>query len=248
MLCDTNGGTLPAEVTAIVTAATKVVPGDHLGIHAHDDTGHAVANSLAAVLAGARQIQGTLNGIGERCGNANLVSLIPTLKLKPAFAALVDIGIDDAALATLTHVSRAFDELLNRAPNRHAPYVGASAFATKAGIHASALVKDPKTYEHVPPRDRRQPPPRPRLRPGRQVEPDRRAGPARARGRPRRPPPRRPARRGQGARGARLRLRGRRRLCSNSSPAARSAACRTISPCRVSASWSSAATTRWANW
>jgi 2-isopropylmalate synthase len=151
VLCDTNGGTLPAEVRAIVTVATAVVPGAHLGIHAHDDTGQAVANSLAAVEAGARQIQGTLNGIGERCGNANLVSLIPTLKLKPVYAGHLDIGLDDAALAKLTHVSRAFDELLNRAPDRHAPYVGASAFATKAGIHASALVKDPKTYEHVPP-------------------------------------------------------------------------------------------------
>jgi 2-isopropylmalate synthase len=151
VLCDTNGGTLPAEVGAIVATVTQVVPGDHLGIHTHDDTGHAVANSLAAVAAGVRQIQGTLNGIGERCGNANLVSIIPTLKLKPAFAEKFDIGVDDAALANLTHVSRAFDELLNRAPNRHAPYVGASAFATKAGIHASALVKDPKTYEHVPP-------------------------------------------------------------------------------------------------
>jgi 2-isopropylmalate synthase len=151
VLCDTNGGTLPHEVSAIVSAVAAVVPGSHLGIHAHDDTGHAVANSLAAVRAGARQIQGTLNGLGERCGNANLVTLIPTLKLKPDFAGLVTIGTDDKAMAGLTHVSRALDEMLNRAPNRHAPYVGASAFATKAGIHASAVLKDPRTYEHVSP-------------------------------------------------------------------------------------------------
>jgi 2-isopropylmalate synthase len=151
VLCDTNGGTLPAEIATIVAAVAAVVPGDRLGFHGHDDTGQAVANSLAAVEAGVRQIQGTLNGIGERCGNANLVSLIPTLKLKPAFADRFEIGVDDAQLAGLTTVSRAFDELLNRAPDRHAPYVGASAFATKAGIHASALVKDPKTYEHIPP-------------------------------------------------------------------------------------------------
>ncbi|HRJ69625.1 MAG TPA: alpha-isopropylmalate synthase regulatory domain-containing protein, partial [Beijerinckiaceae bacterium] len=122
-----------------------------LGIHAHDDTGQAVANSLAALMAGARQIQGTLNGLGERCGNANLVTLIGTLKLKPAFAGRFETGVSDAALAELTAVSRAFDELLNRQPRRQAPYVGASAFATKAGIHASAVLKDPKTYEHVPP-------------------------------------------------------------------------------------------------
>ncbi len=151
ILCDTNGGTLPHEVEEITRAVTRVVPGTHLGIHAHDDTGQAVANSLAAVRAGARQIQGTLNGLGERCGNADLVTLIPTLKLKPAFADIVEIGVDDAALAELTPISRKLDELLNRSPDRHAPYVGASAFATKAGIHASAVLKDPRTYEHVTP-------------------------------------------------------------------------------------------------
>lgn len=151
VLCDTNGGTQPHEVERIVSAVAAVVPGDSLGIHAHNDTEQAVANSLAAVRAGARQIQGTLNGIGERCGNANLVTLIATLKLKPAYADRFEIGITDEKLAELTPMSRAFDEILNRAPNRHAPYVGASAFATKAGIHASALMKDPKTYEHVTP-------------------------------------------------------------------------------------------------
>jgi len=151
VLCDTNGGTLPEEVAAIVTDVARHVPGDHLGIHAHDDTGCAVANSLAAIRAGVRQVQGTLNGLGERCGNANLVTLIPTLKLKEGFADRFEIGVDDDALAGITKLSRALDEILNRAPNRHAPYVGASAFATKAGIHASAVLKDPRTYEHVEP-------------------------------------------------------------------------------------------------
>jgi len=151
VLCDTNGGTLPHEIERIVGAVMKVIPGDHVGIHAHNDTEQAVANSLAAVRAGARQIQGTLNGLGERCGNANLVSIIPTLKLKADYAERFDIGVSDDHLRQLVHVSRTLDEMLNRAPNRHAPYVGESAFATKAGIHASAIIKEPATYEHVAP-------------------------------------------------------------------------------------------------
>jgi 2-isopropylmalate synthase len=151
VLCDTNGGALPHEVEEIVRAVTKLIPGDHVGIHAHNDTEQAVANSLAAVRAGVRQIQGTLNGLGERCGNANLVSIIPTLKLKPEFAEKFEIGISDDKLHGLAQASHRLDEMLNRAPNRHAPYVGESAFATKAGIHASAIVKDPATYEHVAP-------------------------------------------------------------------------------------------------
>ncbi len=151
VLCDTNGGTLPHEVEKIVTEVCKVIPGDHVGIHAHNDTEQAVANSFAAVRAGARQIQGTLNGLGERCGNANLVSIIPTLKLKPEFSQSFDIGVSDAQLKKLAQVSHALDERLNRGSNRHAPYVGESAFATKAGIHASAIMKDPATYEHVAP-------------------------------------------------------------------------------------------------
>jgi 2-isopropylmalate synthase len=151
VLCDTNGGALPHEVEKIVGEVVKIIPGDHVGIHAHNDTEQAVANSLAAVRAGARQIQGTLNGLGERCGNANLVSLIPTLKLKSEYAGKFEINVSDAALKKLAHVSHALDERLNRAPNRHAPYVGDSAFATKAGIHASAIMKDPATYEHVAP-------------------------------------------------------------------------------------------------
>ena len=152
VLCDTNGGTQPAEVRDIVARVIAAgIPGSHLGIHAHDDTGQAVANSLAAVEAGARQIQGTLNGIGERCGNANLVTLIPTLALKPAYADRFETGVLPERLAAIARLSRSFDELLNRAPNTQAPYVGASAFATKAGIHASALAKEPGTYEHVAP-------------------------------------------------------------------------------------------------
>jgi 2-isopropylmalate synthase len=151
VLCDTNGGTLPHEVEAIVGEVVKTIPGDHVGIHAHNDTEQAVAISFAAVRAGARQIQGTLNGLGERCGNANLVSIIPTLKLKPEFADAFEIGVSNDGLKKLAHVSHALDERLNRASNRHAPYVGDSAFATKAGIHASAIMKDPATYEHAAP-------------------------------------------------------------------------------------------------
>jgi 2-isopropylmalate synthase len=151
VLCDTNGGTLPHEVEKIVGEVCKHIPGGHVGIHAHNDTEQAVANSFAAVRAGARQIQGTLNGLGERCGNANLVSIIPTLKLKAEFSQKFDIGVPDEKLQTLAHVSHTLDEMLNRAPDRHAPYVGESAFATKAGIHASAIMKEPATYEHVAP-------------------------------------------------------------------------------------------------
>ncbi|WP_306146846.1 MULTISPECIES: citramalate synthase [unclassified Roseibium] len=151
VLCDTNGGTLPDEIHSIVTKVQEVVPGSHLGIHTHDDTGHAVANSLAAVDAGVRQVQGTLNGLGERCGNANLITLIPTLKLKSQFADRLEIGVSEDQLQDITAISHAFDEILNRSPNRHAPYVGETAFATKAGIHASAILKDPQTYEHVAP-------------------------------------------------------------------------------------------------
>lgn len=151
VLCDTNGGTQPDEIETIVKSVQEKVPGTHLGIHPHNDTEQAVANALAAVRAGVRQIQGTLNGIGERCGNANLTSIIPTLMLKEPYASAFQIGVSREQLAKLTATSRAFDEILNRAPNRHAPYVGTAAFATKAGIHASALLKEPQTYEHVDP-------------------------------------------------------------------------------------------------
>ena len=151
VLCDTNGGTLPEEIEKIVTEVVKVIPGDRLGIHVHNDTDNGVANSLAAVRAGARQIQGTLNGLGERCGNANLTSIIPTLMLKSDYAERFETGVTPEKLRTLTHASRILDEVLNRAPNRHAPYVGESAFAHKGGIHVSAVQKDPRTYEHIPP-------------------------------------------------------------------------------------------------
>jgi 2-isopropylmalate synthase len=151
VLCDTNGGALPHEVEKIVGEVCKIIPGDHVGIHAHNDTEQAVANSLAAVRAGARQIQGTLNGLGERCGNANLVSIVPTLKLKKEYSDKFDIGVTDDKLKSLAHVSHALDEILNRSSDRYAPYVGENAFATKAGIHASAIMKDPATYEHVTP-------------------------------------------------------------------------------------------------
>ncbi|SOE08850.1 2-isopropylmalate synthase [Hoeflea halophila] len=152
VLCDTNGGAQPSEIRETIAALiAEGIPGERLGIHAHNDTGQAVANSLAAVEAGVRQIQGTLNGIGERCGNANLVTLIPTLMLKPHFSDRFETGISLEKLAELTSLSHGFDELLNRSPAAQSPYVGASAFATKAGIHASALLKDPRTYEHVPP-------------------------------------------------------------------------------------------------
>ena len=152
VLCDTNGGTLPADVGRIVTEVIDAgIPGDVLGIHTHDDTGNAVACSLAAVDAGARQIQGTLNGLGERCGNANLTTLIPTLLLKEPYASRFETGVSMDALTGLLKISRALDDILNRVPQRSAPYVGASAFAHKAGLHASAILKDPTTYEHVDP-------------------------------------------------------------------------------------------------
>jgi len=152
VLCDTNGGTLPGEIgeiTARVIAAG--IPGARLGIHTHNDTESAVAGSLAAIDAGARQVQGTLNGLGERCGNANLTALIPTLLLKEPYASAFETGITPQALAGLTRASRQLDDILNRVPTKQAAYVGASAFAHKAGLHASAILKDPATYEHIDP-------------------------------------------------------------------------------------------------
>ncbi|MGI9436642.1 MAG: citramalate synthase [Geminicoccaceae bacterium] len=147
VLCDTNGGRLPSEIAKAVERVLSVVPSEQLGIHTHNDTENAVANTLAAVEAGARQVQGTLNGLGERCGNANLVSLLPTLSLKMGYRT----GVDDQALSQLTEISRALDERLNRTPDRHAAYVGVNAFTHKAGLHASAVVKDPTFYEHIEP-------------------------------------------------------------------------------------------------
>ena len=152
VLCDTNGGTLPEEVYEITKAViASGIPGDHIGIHTHNDTENAVANALAAVRAGARQIQGTLNGLGERCGNANLITIIPTLLLKEPYASQFETGVTLAALKGLRKASRMLDDILNRVPAKQAAYVGASAFAHKAGLHASAIAKDPTTYEHIDP-------------------------------------------------------------------------------------------------
>ncbi|PPR45981.1 MAG: (R)-citramalate synthase [Alphaproteobacteria bacterium MarineAlpha5_Bin6] len=147
VLCDTNGGTLPDEIYNIVKDVTEHIPGKNLGIHAHNDTDNAVANTLAALNAGARHAQGTLNGLGERCGNTNLISLIPTLYFKTNF----EINVSKENLAQLTKVSKILNELLNLPINKQAPYVGAYAFSHKGGLHASAVEKNPSTYEHIDP-------------------------------------------------------------------------------------------------
>jgi len=147
VLCDTNGGTLPHEIEAIVAAVRERLPEARIGIHCHNDSDTAVAGSLAAVRAGARQVQGTLNGLGERCGNANLLSVIANLVLKMGFEA----GNGRDGLVHLTHTARLLDERLNRPGDRTAAFVGESAFAHKGGLHVSAVARDPRTYEHVPP-------------------------------------------------------------------------------------------------
>ncbi|NCW07082.1 MAG: hypothetical protein EBW35_07825 [Rhodobacterales bacterium] len=150
VLCDTNGGCLPNDIRKIVDEVIRQgISGDRLGIHAHNDTENAVANTLAAIDSGVRQIQGTLNGLGERCGNANLTSIIPTLLLKKPYKDQFETNISMSSLSGLTRVSRQLDDIINRIPLRQAPYVGASAFAHKAGLHASAIIKDPTTYEHI---------------------------------------------------------------------------------------------------
>jgi 2-isopropylmalate synthase len=151
-LCDTNGGTLPADIHRITSAViASGIPGDHVAIHTHNDTEQAVAGSLAAIDAGARQVQGTLNGLGERCGNANLTALIPILLLKEPYASRFETGVTLDALRGLTRISRMLDDILNRVPQKQAAFVGGSAFAHKAGLHASAILKDPTTYEHIDP-------------------------------------------------------------------------------------------------
>ncbi len=147
VLCDTNGGSMPSDIYPIVSAVKKALPKANLGIHCHNDTEQAVANSLVAVEAGVRQIQGTINGIGERCGNANLIAIIPTLMLKMG----CKTGVSEKQLQRIGHVSRLVDDRLNRAGNKHAAYVGASAFAHKGGLHVSAMNKDNKSYEHIDP-------------------------------------------------------------------------------------------------
>jgi 2-isopropylmalate synthase len=147
VLCDTNGGALPDEVHRIVCALRCKVRGIRLGIHCHNDCGLAVANSLAAVAAGARQIQGTINGLGERCGNADLVTLVAILSLKTEF----ELGVDREQVRGLRKLSRLLDARLGRVPNTQAPFVGDAAFAHKGGVHASAVMRDPRTYEHIAP-------------------------------------------------------------------------------------------------
>ncbi|MFD0859390.1 citramalate synthase [Roseovarius aquimarinus] len=152
VLCDTNGGTLPTEIGRITSEViASGIPGERLGIHTHNDTENAIAGSLAAIDAGARQVQGTLNGLGERCGNANLTTLIPTLLLKEPYASTYETGVTLEGLKSLSRTARKLDDILNRVPMRQAAYVGASAFAHKAGLHASAILKDPSTYEHIDP-------------------------------------------------------------------------------------------------
>ncbi|MGY9041539.1 MAG: citramalate synthase [Alphaproteobacteria bacterium] len=153
VLCDTNGGTLPGEIFEIVSEVSKKFSGKNIGIHCHNDTENAVANSLAAIDAGARQVQGTLNGLGERCGNANLISLIPTLLLKDRYARDYELSISKKDLRNLKNISILLDGILNRQPNKHQPYVGDNAFAHKGGLHVSAVMKDPSTYEHENPED-----------------------------------------------------------------------------------------------
>jgi 2-isopropylmalate synthase len=151
-LCDTNGGTLPYEISQVVRTVAQTLsqqrPGSQLqlGIHTHNDADTAVANALAAVMEGARMVQGTINGYGERCGNANLCSLIPNLQLKLGYHCL-----EDRQLAQITTASRLISEVVNLAPDDHAPFVGRSAFAHKGGIHVSAVERNPLTYEHIQP-------------------------------------------------------------------------------------------------
>ena len=147
VLCDTNGGALPGEVHDAVSMVKNTFPDIRIGIHTHNDAGLAVANTLAAVEAGARQVQGTINGIGERCGNANMITLIPNLMLKMGY----ETGIPVDRLTKLKTLSRMLDGRINRQSNAHAPYVGDAAFAHKGGLHASAAQKDPRTYEHISP-------------------------------------------------------------------------------------------------
>lgn len=147
VLCDTNGGTLPNEIYNIVKEISKIIPGEKLGIHAHNDTDNAVANSLSALHAGAQHVQGTINGLGERCGNTNLISLIPTLVLKTNF----NINIKKENLKLLTKISNILSELLNTSVSKQAPYIGQNAFSHKGGLHASAVEKNPSTYEHIDP-------------------------------------------------------------------------------------------------
>ena len=146
VLCDTNGGTMPWEVEQLVSEVADAFPGARLGIHTHNDSELAVANSLAAIRQGAVHVQGTMNGYGERCGNANLCSVVPDLELKLGCRCL-----PDGNLAHLTHVSRTVAEIANMAPNNQAAYVGKSAFAHKGGMHVAAIRRNVDSYQHIDP-------------------------------------------------------------------------------------------------
>ena len=146
VLCDTNGGTLPTELKAVVGRTVREFPEVEIGIHTHNDAGCGVANALAAVEAGATHVQGTVNGVGERCGNCDLVTTIANLQLKMGLKVM-----EDERLKRLTEVSNYVSELMNLTPDTHRPYVGRSAFSHKGGLHVDGISKDPATYEHVPP-------------------------------------------------------------------------------------------------
>ncbi len=145
VLCDTNGGTVTSRIFEIIEEVKNVIKAP-LGIHAHNDSDMAVANSIAAIQAGCVQVQGTINGYGERCGNANLISIIGNLKLKLKISC-----VSDLALKELTEAARFVAEISNMKPQDNQPFVGASAFAHKAGVHINAILKNPRTYEHIPP-------------------------------------------------------------------------------------------------
>ena len=150
VLCDTNGGTLPSEIFNIVEEITKKFQVIRLG-YIVIMIQKMLCQQLSAIDAGARHLQGTINGLGERCGNANLISIIPTLLLKKEYSDKYEISINANKLSELKNLSRLVDDILNKHPNNHQPYVGENAFAHKGGLHVSAVMKDPTTYEHVNP-------------------------------------------------------------------------------------------------
>ncbi len=145
-LCDTNGSSVPAQIAKATAEVVGELAGVAVGIHTHDDAGCGVANSLVAVEQGARLVQGTMNGYGERCGNANLVSILPALQLKMGHEC-----VPDDRLQRLTETAHFIDELLNFSPNPNQPYVGRNAFAHKGGMHVAGVNEDPRTFEHVEP-------------------------------------------------------------------------------------------------
>lgn len=151
ILCDTNGGTMPTDIARITEKIVKTFPNMIIGIHCHNDSELAVANTLSAIQAGATHIQGTINGLGERCGNANLCSIIPNIVLKKPFSEQYETSIQFDNLKFLSDISHYLTDMLNQPLAFNLPYVGQNAFAHKGGIHVSAVIKDPATYEHINP-------------------------------------------------------------------------------------------------